>query len=345
MKIAVRLIALVVAVSIFSCAKKAPEVWYCPMHKDYQTDHPGDCPICGMHLVKKESATDLPKANSPLEHSQHAAGNPPEKEPTNSNAHTITIAPDRQAMLGVATTEPKLRHLALQLRLPAQVAYETELYTALVEYRQLMLQSATMPEGISGAHLAASARLRVEQLGMGAGELGDFARSENQLTRLITGTRAGQALVTLQIAESEIALVRKGQRVAVSGAAFGEKKFSGRITGIGTLVDAKRRTFSVRALVGDAKSELRAQMFVTAEIQLDAGRGLSLPRSAIFNTGLRQVVFVKKSASEFEPRAVKILGGNDEYAIVSGIAEGDAIVVSSAFLLDSEARLKIDGYR
>lgn len=343
MKIAARLVALTIAIAFFSCAKKAPEVWYCPMHKDYQTNHPGDCPICGMHLVKKESATE--PASPPLEHSQHAAVHPPKENDINSNAHTITIAPDRQALIGIETTQPKIRRLALQLRLPAQVAYETELYTALVEYRQLTLQAATMPEGISGAHLAASARLRVEQLGMGASELNDFARSENQLTRLITGTRAGQALVTLQIAESEIALVRKGQRVSVSGVAFGEKKFNGHITGIGTLVDAKRRTFSVRALVSDTKSELRAQMFVTAEIQLDAGRGLSLPRSAIFNTGLRQVVFVKNTESEFEPRAVSILGGNDEYAIVSGIAASDAIVVSSAFLLDSEARLKIDGYK
>lgn len=338
-----KIFILVLAWAVISCAKKEAEIWYCPMHKDYQTDHPGDCPICGMKLVKKDASVQLPPkmqgatgAHAGTVPSSPQAANPPE---------VLSIPPDKQQMLGMRTTKPEMRKLALTLRLPAQVAYEPDLYTAIVEYRQLVSQASSMPEGISGASLVGAAALRVKQLGLGDDEIRQFSRSGNALSRLLTGNAAGQSLISLQVSEGEIGLIRKGLPVVVTASAYAEKKFKGQITGIGTLVDAKRRVFTVRALVGDAGALLRAQMFVTAEISLSAGKGLSLPRTAVYDTGTRQVVFVKKSETEFAPVEVKILGGNDDYAILSGITEKDEAVISSAFLLDSEARLKIGNYK
>lgn len=363
-------LGLIIIFLLIACAKKEAEIWYCPMHKDYQTDLPGDCPICGMRLVKKDKSTQLPKAESHAEHIAAAAGNPPDKDTANTpvpapmpghaghgaampapamnsgaSPQTLIIPADKQQMLGVLTAKPQVRKLAMTLRLPAQVAYDPDLYTALVEYRQIRGQGASMPEGISGAALANAAKLRVRQLGLSDDEIRQFANSDTALSRLLTGHAGGKALIALQVSEGEIGLIRKGQSVMVVAGAYADKKFKGYLTGIGTLVDAKRRVFTVRALVADSAQALHAQMFVSAEIALDAGKGLSVPRSAVFNTGKREIVFVKRSESEFAPIEVKILGGNDEYAIVSGISEKDEIVTSSAFLLDSEARIKIGDYK
>lgn len=359
--------ALIILFLLIACTKKEAEIWYCPMHKDYQTDRPGDCPICGMRLVKKDKSTQLPKAESHAEHIAGAGGNPPEKDaantpvpapmtghaghgagmpaPAQGTANALIIPVDKQQMLGVLTAKPQIRKLAMTLRLPAQVAYDPDLYTALVEYRQIRGQGASMPEGISGAVLANAAKLRVRQLGLSDDEIRQFASSDTALSRLLTGHAGGKALISLQVSEGEIGLIRKGQSVTVVAGSYADKKLTGQVTGIGTLVDAKRRVFTVRALVADGGQTLHAQMFVSAEIALDAGKGLSVPRSAVFNTGKREIVFVKRSESEFVPVDVKILGGNDDYAIVSGIGEKDEIVTSSAFLLDSEARIKIGDYK
>lgn len=315
---------IIIALVFVACAKKEAEIWFCPMHKDYQSDHAGDCPICGMKLVKKMPSVQLPKPASP---------------------QSFVVPADKQQLLGILTAKPQIRKLAMTLRLPAQVAYDPDLYTALLEYQQIRNQGASMPEGISGGALTSSAKLRVKQLGLGDDEIRQFASSETALSRLLTGNAGGKALIALQVSEGEIGLLRKGQQVTVVAGAYADKKFKGQVTGIGTLVDAKRRVFTVRALVADGAHALRAQMFVTAEIALSAGKGLSLPRSAVFNTGKREVVFIRRSATEFSPVEVKILGGNDEYALVSGITEKDDVVVSSAFLLDSEARIKIEDYK
>lgn len=323
---------------VYACTKKEPEIWFCPMHKHYQTDKPGDCPICGMKLVKKEpSATGLEALKEKKVESVPEMKNPENK--------TFTIPPEKQQMMNILTAKPEVRKLAMKLRVPAQVAYEPEIYTALVEYRQLIGQSAGLPEGVSGAGLLSSAKLRIRQLGLGDDEIHQYAHSDTALSRLLVGNAAGRALISLQVSEGDIGLIRKSQNITVTANAFQEKIFKGQIMGIGTLVDNKRRVFLVRALVSDSAQNLRSQMFVSADIFLQAQKGLSLPRSAIFNTGVRQVVFVRKSDSEFSPVEVKITGGNEEYAMVSGVSADDNIVVSSAFLLDSEARIRLEDYK
>jgi Cu(I)/Ag(I) efflux system membrane fusion protein len=337
-------ISLFLSLVVYACAKKEPEIWFCPMHKHYQTDKPGDCPICGMKLVKKESSANAVYASKDKKSDSPTADKQPDEMKMQA-PNTFTIPVDKQQTLNILTAKPQVRKLAMKFRLPAQVAYEPDLYTALVEYRQLMGQSSALPEGVSGAGLLRSAKLRIRQLGLGDDEIRQFAHSETAMSRLLVGNAGGRALISLQVSEGDIGLIKKGQNVVVTANAFQEKNFKGQIMGIGTLVDNKRRVVIVRALVADSLQNLRSQMFVSAEISLQAQKGLSLPRSAVFNTGVRQIVFVKKTDAEFSPVEVKIIGGNEEYAMISGVSAEDSIVVSSAFLLDSEARIRLEDYK
>ncbi len=83
-------------------------------------------------------------------------------------------------------------------------------------------------------------------------------------------------------------------------------------------------------------------MYVDAEIDTESGEPvLSVPESAVMDTGSRQAVFVDKGQGRFEPRDVKLGQRGDGYVEVrKGIAEGEPVVVSANFLIDAESNLK-----
>ena len=331
-----RFLLLIALTAILTdCAKKKePEVWYCPMHTHYRTDHAGKCPICGMALVKDEAPTKEASAHVAEQHTKKEEAKP-------APAATITVSPEQQKLVGITTAKPQERKLSLTLQLAGQVAYEPDIYAAIIEYRQLAAAAHTLEGSVGGsANLTQSAVLRLRQLGVSSDEIGQYARSETAASRLITGNGGGKALITLRLSEADLALVRKGMAVKVTAPSFPGKVWSGQVTAIGSLVDAKNRSLSARVLVSD-RGQLTSQMAVTAELAIRAGSGVSIERSAVLDTGTRQIVFVKVSPTEFEPRAVRVLGGNDDFALVSGITAKDEVAISSAFLLDSEAKLRL----
>ena len=146
------------------CAKKNAEIWYCPMHTHYRTDKPGNCPICGMALVKEENPQ--PK-QALIEPAPAAKAEVDAKPPEAANA--ITIAPEKQQLLGITTSHPQERKLTLKLRLAGQVAYEPDIYAAIIEYRQLAAAAQSLEGSVGGgAGLTQSAALRLRQLGLGS---------------------------------------------------------------------------------------------------------------------------------------------------------------------------------
>lgn len=325
-----KVLLLVFFLLLANCSeKKVPEVWFCPMHTHYRVNHPGQCPICGMALVKEEAPTQKDHADAPEQ----------SREVAKEKSIAITITPEQQKLVGITTAKPRQRELAFTLQLAGQVTYEPEIYAAIVEYRQLLQAARTLEDSVGG-NLTQSALVRLRQFGLGNDEIQQYASSEAAASRLITGTHSGKTLITLRLSEADIGLVRKGMAVKISAPAFPGKIWSGKITAVGQLVDAKNRSIAARALVTD-RGFLRAQMAVTAEIAIRAGSGVSIERSAIFDTGARQVAFIKLAPNTFAPRAVRVLGGNDEYALVSGLSPEDEVVISAAFLLDAEAKLRL----
>jgi len=83
-------------------------------------------------------------------------------------------------------------------------------------------------------------------------------------------------------------------------------------------------------------------MYVDAEIDTGSGEPvLSVPESAIMDTGSRQAVFVDKGQGRFEPRDVRLGKRGDGYVEVrKGVADGEPVVVSANFLIDAESNLK-----
>lgn len=94
--------------------------YYCPMHPNYRSDKPGNCPICGMNLVKVERAPEPPPP-AQAGHDHGAAAAPP---PAADGAHVIYISPERQQLIGVRTAEVTRRTLGREIRTTGRVTYD-----------------------------------------------------------------------------------------------------------------------------------------------------------------------------------------------------------------------------
>jgi len=82
-------------------------------------------------------------------------------------------------------------------------------------------------------------------------------------------------------------------------------------------------------------------MFGTVHLDLPAATGLVVPAEAVVDTGETHYLFVAKAGGHFEPRLVKI-GARlaDRVEIASGVTEGETVVTTGNFLVDSESRLR-----
>jgi Cu(I)/Ag(I) efflux system membrane fusion protein len=101
------------------------------------------------------------------------------------------------------------------------------------------------------------------------------------------------------------------------------------------------RTARARALVQNLEGLLKPDMYLDVRIRVPLGVRLSVPAEAILDSGERQRVFVVHDDGTIEPRQVTIgWRGGDHAGIAAGIAEGETVVTSANFLIDSESRLR-----
>ena len=107
------------------------------------------------------------------------------------------------------------------------------------------------------------------------------------------------------------------------------------------LFDEASRTLKVRLEADNSGLFLRPEMFVDVGFETRIPEGLSIPADAVLDSGLRKIVYVETSDGIFEPRPVDVSGIFGEVAIVaSGVREGERVVTSGNFLLDSESRMR-----
>ena len=144
------------------------------------------------------------------------------------------------------------------------------------------------------------------------------------------------------VAERDLGALAAGQPVMVRARGFAGREFAGKVNVVYPQVNRETRTVRVRAELANPDAALLPDMYVDVEIDTGSARPvLSVPESAILDTGSRQVVFVEKGQGRFEPRDVKLGHRGGGYVEISeGLAEGEPVVVSANFLIDAESNLK-----
>ena len=168
------------------------------------------------------------------------------------------------------------------------------------------------------------------------------------------GMKLGPGMTVLKIAdhstlwaetefyEDDLRHVREGQAVVIEADAFPGREWSGRILFFRPAVNPQTRTLTAFVEVANPDLRLRPMMYVNVMVRTSgAVDAVMVPSEAVLHSGTRAVVVVAKGGGVFEPREV-VLGTESEgmQEVASGLAAGETIVVSSQFLIDSDANLR-----
>jgi len=145
----------------------------------------------------------------------------------------------------------------------------------------------------------------------------------------------------IDIAERDLSRVKVGQTATVKARGYPGRTFEGKIAVIYPQVNKQSRTVQVRIELPNDDVALLPDMYVDAEIGVGTPDPvLTVPNSAVLDSGERQVVFVDKGEGRLEPRNVKPgfrAGGLTE--IRDGLQDGERVVTSANFLVDAESNL------
>ncbi len=147
--------------------------------------------------------------------------------------------------------------------------------------------------------------------------------------------------VLADIYEYEIPFVKVGQEATVMLTYYAGEVFKGRVTYVYPSLSPETRTGKVRLEFPNPGQKLKPGMFANVNLQSEASKQLAVPEEAVMDSGVEQIVFVAHEGGYFEPRKVEIgpkVG--DRFIILSGLKEGEKVVTSGNFLIDSESRLK-----
>lgn len=148
--------------------------------------------------------------------------------------------------------------------------------------------------------------------------------------------------VYADIYEYELPWVRVGDPAEITLTAVPGRTFEGQVVYVYPYADAKTRTVKVRLEFDNPGLLLRPELFANVTLHTRPKSGvLAVPSEAVVRTGLKEHVFVVKGPGRFEPRIVQLgVPANGWVEVLAGLAEGEEVVVSSQFLIDSESKLQ-----
>ncbi|MEW6513821.1 MAG: efflux RND transporter periplasmic adaptor subunit [Pseudomonadota bacterium] len=152
----------------------------------------------------------------------------------------------------------------------------------------------------------------------------------------------GSVWVLADVFERDLAAVRVGQTAEIGIDAFPDKTYTGKVSYLYPTLNPQTRTVPVRIELPNPRGELRPAMYANVHLKVGAGRtAVVIPISAVIDSGTSQRVIVQKEEGRFEPRDVKLgLRGDDYVEVKEGVKEGELVVVTANFLIDSESNLK-----
>ena len=146
--------------------------------------------------------------------------------------------------------------------------------------------------------------------------------------------------VSADIYESEVAGVKLDQPISASFTAYPGETFRANMAYIYPSLNTEARTVRVRFELSNPGLKLKPGMYGNVTLQTDAVNTLVVPKEAVLETGLRQLVYMDRGQGRYEQTLVKLgRRSQDHVEVMDGLKEGDRIVTSANFLLDAESKL------
>ena len=256
---------------------------------------------------------------------------------------------------------------------PLLAVYSPQLAAAQNEYRlaDATARKLAQSDPVSAASMARlrdAARSRLRNWGIGEAQMARLGRPGGTDNLVLTspanavvidkpvvqGARFEAGEIILRLADlSTVWLVAKvpvaqaagidvGQPARFNSVALPGQEFRGEVTFLQPVVDMGTRTVDIRIALPNRGGHLRPGLYGSVLLeQPDSQPTLTVPRSAVLDTGTRQLVLVQIAPGRFAPREVTLgRQAGDRIEVAKGLAEGEAVVVSANFLIDAESNLQ-----
>ena len=148
--------------------------------------------------------------------------------------------------------------------------------------------------------------------------------------------------VLADVFEQDLGSLKTGTRAKVKIDAYPDKVFEGVVAFIAPTLKSETRTVLMRVELANPALLLKPGMFAQVELAVAAsGRVVTVPLSAVIDSGIRRIVLIQVGGGRFEPREVTLgARGNDYVEVLDGVREGELVVVAANFLIDAESNLK-----
>ena len=148
--------------------------------------------------------------------------------------------------------------------------------------------------------------------------------------------------VNARIPEANVSQLAPGSKVSATATAWPGESFDGKVIALLPEIDAQTRTLTARIELSNSRRRLAPGMFVSLDFAASGNEPqLAVPSEALIATGERTVVIVVNKDGSYGVVNVKTGGeSGGKTAIIDGLTEGQPIVLSGQFLIDSEASLK-----
>lgn len=294
---------------------------------------------------------------------------------------TVQIDETRRSVIAprfegwVVTLHANQTGMALHRGQPLATLYSPQLHSTQEEYQLALRSARALAASDPGAaatmrQLADAARTRLRNWQIDDAALKEGSSSGDLVLRvpgdavliakpIVEGVRfmAGETILELAdlssvwvVADVPVASAGSlalGQMARFESPALPGMRFSGRITFIAPVIAEATRTVPVRVELANPDALLRPGLY--GDVQLDqtgTRPALTVPRTAVLDSGARRLVLVALPEGRFEPRTVHVgRQSGDQVELLEGVQEGESVVVSANFLIDAESRLQsaLDG--
>jgi len=269
----------------------------------------------------------------------------------------VEIKAKELQLAGVRTEPVVKRQLFKEIRVVGRVAYDPQLAIAQDEFISTIKAYNKAKQGQvaeiieRSKSLIDSSKRKLQLLGLNEEQIEELERTKKVQTNLIL---PGEKMwIYGDVYEYELTWIKKDSFVKVRPISLVGEEFWGTIVSINPVVDPLTRSVRFRALVDNPGQRLKPDMYVDIEImsQYTDPEGnaevLSIPKSALLDTGRRRIVWVDKGNGQFEGRAIEIGpeaidNSNDFikfYPVLMGLKEGDMVVTKGNFLIDSQSQI------
>ncbi|MBL7852432.1 MAG: efflux RND transporter periplasmic adaptor subunit [Cyclobacteriaceae bacterium] len=357
---------------------EATEVYTCPMHPEVTQPGPGKCPVCGMDLVKKASPTaanhGLMLTDSQIRLANITTRKVAQRKMGNSlllnarlaaNQETSEVVSSRTAgridRLYIKETGQPLRTGAAFLEL-----YSENLLTLQKEYLLALDQAAAVDQRYEA--FVASSRKKLIRFGLTEAQVDELKRTRATQERITFLAPVGGLVTEILVAEgqyveegtplyrvedirrlwveaelypAEANAIRTGEKVEVNIPGITREPLSASVSFISPEYRDNAQVVILRATLDNPALAYRPGMPAEVVVRHSVRPAISVPADAVIRSSGNAHVFVLTDKNTFERRMVRVGLEDASYLeILSGLQEGDEVVVTGAYLLHSEMILK-----